>query len=300
MTRLVLVTKNRLNPAYGGARLGADRVARRLSVTIDHRVPDGFDRVEDQLAILEALLPNPPDALILHPYGDTRVDQLVEQFQAAGTPVIFIVNKPSGVGCTTSIGSDDTALAEAAATLVCQSLRGECRVVVIDGHPNAISTPMRGAGFRKALSRFPDIYLVDAARGDYRQDRSHAATASLLRRHGQLDGILATNDAAAMGAIAALAEAGRSAAVVGINASPEAVTAVKAGTLLASAGFNAMAMACLATEAAVRHLRGETIPLAIVLPVEMVTAANYRAWDRPYEERDCPDWDAMLAACRAD
>ena len=46
-----------------------------------------------------------------------------------------------------------------------------------------------------------------------------------------------------------------------------AIAAIKAGSLLATASFDAMKMACLAAEAAVRHLRGERVPREIILPV---------------------------------
>ena len=44
--------------------------------------------------------------------------------------------------------------------------------------------------------------------------------------------------------------------------------------MLATADFNAMAMSEIATEAAVRHLRGEAIPAEIMLPVQIVDAAS--------------------------
>jgi len=57
-------------------------------------------------------------------------------------------------------------------------------------------------------------------------------------------------------------------------------------------GFHdTLKIACVAVEAAVRHLRGETIPPEIILPVEIVDRGNYAAWDRRLEERECPRWE---------
>ena len=41
--RLAVFTKNRKNPAYVGARLGADRVAARHGCVVTHYVPDKPD-----------------------------------------------------------------------------------------------------------------------------------------------------------------------------------------------------------------------------------------------------------------
>ena len=54
--------------------------------------------------------------------------------------------------------------------------------------------------------------------------------------------------------------------------------------MLATADFDAMAMSEIATEAAVRHLRGERVPAEIILPVQVIDAANCAAWNVPFEK----------------
>ena len=61
--------------------------------------------------------------------------------------------------------------------------------------------------------------------------------------------------------------------------------AIGAGRMLATADFNAMQMAYLAAECAVRHLRGEVVPERIELPVQIVDARNCEQWNLPYEAR---------------
>ena len=53
--------------------------------------------------------------------------------------------------------------------------------------------------------------------------------------------------------------------IVGVNSVPDAIAAIKSGKLLATGSFDAMKMACLATEAALRYLSGETAPREILL-----------------------------------
>jgi ribose transport system substrate-binding protein len=76
----------------------------------------------------------------------------------------------------------------------------------------------------------------------------------------RFDAILAANDVMALAMLEVLAAAGLPRIVTGINAVPDAIAAIKQGTLLATADFDAMKMGCLATEAAIRHLRGERVP----------------------------------------
>lgn len=82
--------------------------------------------------------------------------------------------------------------------------------------------------------------------------------------------------------------------IVGVNAIPEAIAAIAAGRMLATADFNAVAMSEIATEAAVRHLRGEAVPAEIILPVQIVDAGNCARWDAPFEARPSPDWERTV------
>ena len=114
-----------------------------------------------------------------------------------------------------------------------------------------------------------------------------------------VDAVLCANDVMALGVLDALAARptrGAPPLVAGVNAIPEAVAAIAAGRMLATANFDAMAMSEIAAEAAVRHLRGEAIPAEIMLPVQVIDATNCAAWNRPYEARPSPEWDAVVAA----
>ncbi len=98
----------------------------------------------------------------------------------------------------------------------------------------------------------------------------------------------------ALGVLDVLEKRGLKRPVVGINAIPEAVEAIRHGRMLATADFDAMKMACIATAAAVRHLRGERVPARMILPVQIVDASNCGRWNRPYAARECPTWEEAL------
>jgi ribose transport system substrate-binding protein len=119
---------------------------------------------------------------------------------------------------------------------------------------------------------------------------------ALLARQPRIDGVLAANDAMALGAIAAMRQRQRLAPIVAVNATPDAIQAIKRGELLASAAFDAMLMTCLAVEAAVRVLGGKTVPPALMLPIEIVARSNCETWDCPYQARALPHWQRYAPA----
>jgi ribose transport system substrate-binding protein len=293
--RLAVLTKNRTNPAYAGARQGAERVAARWGATVTHYVPEKPDDIEQQHSLIKTALAAGTDALLLVPTHATALNATLRRAQADGILLVCIVGRPDEIACATFVGSDDLALARAIAGHLFASLGRRGDIVTLEGHPDSVTTASRTAGFRDAAGAAgSDVRIVASRAGNYQRDDGRSAMAELLATVPRIDGVLAANDFMALGAIDAMREAGRKLPIVGINATPEGVTAIKAGDMLASASFDAMKMACIGTEAAVRLLAGERIPQEIMLPVEVVDRSNCGAWDRPYGERALPEWSAYV------
>ncbi len=288
--KLAVFTKNKKNPAYVGARLGADRIGASHGCTVTHYVPDTPDDVDEQHALLKAAHAAKPDAILIAPAHATALNATLRRIQADGIPVLCFVSKPEEIGCTCFVGSDDRALARGIADYLFDRLPEGGNVVTLEGNPNSTTSAPRGDGFRDAASARASVRIVNSRPGQFMRDGGQAAMAELLADEPRIDGVLAANDFMALGAIDAMRSAGRMIPIVGVNATPEGVQAIKAGDLLASASFDAMKIACLGVQAAIRVLSGEKVPAELLLPVEVVDRANCAAWDLPYAERPLPRW----------
>jgi len=293
--KIAVFTKNRTNPAYGAARLGADRVAQRLGAQTLHFVPDKGDDPDEQSALIDRALAMRPDAFVLAPVHATRVNAAIARIQASGIPLFGFVN-PIPVGrCVTYVGSDDSQLGHAIARHLFAHLHDRGRMLVISGPVASVTSIARVRAFEDAAAKHPEIAIVGTCVGDYDREVARDAVARWLAANEKPDACLAANDVMALGALDALRAARRKAVVVGVNAIPEAIAAIKSGEMLATADFNAMRMAALATECAVRHLRGEAVPSKIELPVEIVDRRNCHLWDLPFEQRPLLTLEETLA-----
>lgn len=286
--RLAVFTKNYSNPAYGAARLGAERAAAALGgVEVLHFVPQTPDDPTQQRALIaEALALRPlPDAFVFSPVHATEVDPAIRRVVEAGIPMVGFVNPIDAAPSVSYVSSDDHALALAIARHLFRHLQGRGRVLIVSGPTASYTSNERLRGFGDAVTEFPGITVLDTVAGDYARDVARERTAQWLNDHADLDACLVANDIMAVGVLDALDAAGRTATVVGVNAIPQAIDAIAAGRMLATADFNAMQMAYLAAECAVRHLRGEAVPERIELPVQIVDAGNCQQWNLPYEQR---------------
>jgi ribose transport system substrate-binding protein len=293
--KLAVFTKNRSNPAYAAARLGADRAAARLGARTQHYVPQAPDDPVQQSALIEQALIARPDAIVLVPVHPTAVNAAIRNINAAGIPLVSCINRLTEGQCVSFVGSDDYALALALARYLFQRLGGTGDVVIVEGPPEAETSMARVRAFRDAAAGYPGIRIAGSCSGRYLLEPAREAMAGMLAALPRIDAILAANDIMAIGVIEALRSAGRQALLAGVNAIPQAIAAIKNKDMIATADFNAMNMACLAAECAIRHVRGEAVPKQIVLPVQIVDASNCERWDRPYEDRACADWDEVLA-----
>src|SRR5688572_21108944 len=98
---VAIFTKNRTNPAYEAARLGADRTAARLGARTIHFVPDRPDDIEQQIALVAQAIAARPDAAVFAPVHLTALDDAVRSLNDAGIPVVNYLNRMTAGRFTT-------------------------------------------------------------------------------------------------------------------------------------------------------------------------------------------------------
>ncbi|MBL8345535.1 MAG: sugar ABC transporter substrate-binding protein [Rubrivivax sp.] len=284
--KIAVFTKNLSNPAYAAARMGAERAAAMFGAEVRHYVPTIPDDPTQQSALVHQALADGADAFVFTPVHPTRVDDAVASIRRSGVPIFGFVNRMPEGQCVSYAGSSDARLAEDIAAHLFGYLSGRGDVVIVTGPTDSVTSIERVAAFEATARRHAGVRIVARCVGAYLREPAREAFAAVLREHPHIDAVLAANDIMAIGVLDALDAAGRRAVVVGVNAIPQAVQAVGAGRMLATADFNAMQMCFLATECAIRHGRGEAVPHEIELPVAIVHGGNWRQWDRPYEQRE--------------
>ena len=292
MYRLCCLTKNKTNPAYIGAQIGARRMAESLGCALGGYAPDEPDDIDEQAALLEAALETKPDAVLITPVHATALNQQLGKVVDAGIPLIFFVTSAAGAAGSSFVTSNSHTLAMAIADHLFGHLSDAERIVMIEGLPQSPTTAPRTEGFLEAAGARPGIEIVARFVGDYQRDAARDGMVRILQQQPQIDGVLAANDVMALDA---LDRAGRKAAVVGMNALPEAIRAIKARRLLATVSYDAFSLACVAVQAAVRILKGEAVPAEIELPAEIIDSENCEVWDLPYDQRPLPEWETITS-----
>jgi len=291
---IALFTKNQTNPYFQTVRVAADAAARQMGVEIVHYVPTKPDSIPEQMSQIEDAIIKGPNAVVFIPVDYKAMVPGVERLNAANIPVVNLTDRSAGGKFVTFMGCDEDTLALNTARYLFEKMGGRGNVIIIEGVGGSSNNEKRVAGFRKALDEFPGITLLASQPGNFQRLQALQVTENLLQSHQNIDGILAANDAMALGAIEALDAANRKALVIGLNGTKEAIDAIKAGKLLASGDCDGFLQGCFGTMAAVRHLRNLPVPAEVTFPIKVFDNTNYAGADIPYEERDCPAWESVV------
>ncbi len=290
---IAVFTKNATNPAYEAFRIAADQIARATGARTVHFVPKQPDNVDEQKAMVEQVLKDRPDAVIFIPVDDVAMVDSVKKLNDAKIPVVLVSNPLPG-SFVTYVGADDFEIGYREARYLFDTMGGKGKIVVIEGAPAAPTNRERVRGYQRAFAEFPGIEVLGSGVGNYQQPDARRVMEKFLSEHPRIDAVLSANDSMALGVLQALKEANRTSIVIGINGILPAVKQIESGAILATVDFNMFKIGCVATRAAVRHLKQEPLPEKIILPAEVIDKTNYKAWLVPVDRRSCPEWSDVV------
>ena len=100
----------------------------------------------------------------------------------------------------------------------------------------------------------------------------------MLQAHPDIDSVFACSDLMALGAVEAIAAAGKTGRirVIGFDALDDAKKAIAAGKMAASVAQFPAEMGRVAVESAVKVIKGETLPADVNVRLELVTKDNVK------------------------
>src|ERR1700690_1219632 len=235
---VAVFTKNQTNPYFQAVRVGADAAAKALNVKTLHYIPTKPDSIPEQMSQIEDVVVKKPDAIVFIPVDYKAMVPGVEKINDAKIPVVNVTDRSSGGSFVAFVGTDDYSLGLETARYLLKTLGGKGQIVIIEGVKGSLTNVDRVRGFNDALKENPGAKLLASQPGNYQRLQALQVMENLMQSNSQIDGVLAANDARAMGAAEALDGANRKAQVIGINGTREAIDAIKAGNLLASGDYN--------------------------------------------------------------
>jgi ribose transport system substrate-binding protein len=292
---VAVFTKNLTNPYFQSVRLGAQSAAKEMHANVVNYVPTTPDSIPEQMSQIDDVIVKHPAAVVFVPVDFKAMGPGIAKLNAAKIPTVNIVDKAQSGNFVSFVGASDYQIALQTAQVLFKAMGGKGRIIILEGVRGTSTSDERMRGFHDALKAAPGIKVLSSQPANYQRLQALQVMENLLQTYPNVDGVLAANDAMAIGALDALDGANINAKVAGINASKEAIDLIKQGKLLASGDYSGFRQGCLGVMAAVRVLRGEPVPKQISLKTEVVTSANYQSFDVAPDKLSCPAWDVAVA-----
>jgi ribose transport system substrate-binding protein len=292
---LAIFTKSAGNPIARATRAGADQVAKANGMTVFHYIPTSAENARQQISLVDEAIAAKRDAFVFTPVDVKALVPAVQKVNAAGIPLVNVADRLAGGESVAFVGTDDYAIAVDTARTLLKAMDGKGNLVVLEG-PDTIPTAVsRLRGFKDALKDFPNVKVVLSKNALYARPAAADLLKAMLKANPnqEINGVLAANDAMALGAVEAFKDAKKKPLIVGINASKEAVELIKSGDMLASGDYNGLIDGCLGAEIAIRALHKQPTPKEILAKTAVVDKSNVAQYEVPVERRPCPTLESM-------
>ena len=123
------------------------------------------------------------------------------------------------------------------------------------------------------MAAAPGVAIVASQTANWERDQGFTVFQNMLQAHPDIDTVFACNDMMALGAVEAVAAAGRTGRVriIGFDAVEDARAAIASGAMDASIAQFPSEMGRLAVETAVKLIGGEAVPTDQRTKIGLVT-----------------------------
>jgi erythritol transport system substrate-binding protein len=206
--------------------------AQRLGYSATVGASKGDTNTESNL--IDTAITNKSVAIILDPANASGSIGAVKKAVAANIPV-FLVNaeiNQQGLAKAQLVSNNAQGAALGAEEWV-KDVGQSGNYVELLGNPADNNAATRSNGYETVLSQYPGLVRVGSQVANWDRTQGHDKMQTLLQSHPNIIGVISGNDEMALGAIAALKEAGKlsSIKVGGFDGSPDAVAAIRAGEM---------------------------------------------------------------------
>ena len=229
---ITIIVTDPANPYWLTEGNVAKATAEEMGYTANLSAHKGDTNVESQM--IDTAITNKSVAIILDPANADGSIGAVKKAVDAGIPV-FLVNaeiNQEGLAKAQLVSNNAQGAALGAEAWVA-AMGEKGSYVELFGNPADNNAATRSNGYTTVIGQYPDLVQAGKEVANWDRTQGYQKMQSLLQANPDITGVISGNDEMALGAIAALKEAGKLANVKvgGFDGSPDAVAAVAAGEM---------------------------------------------------------------------
>ncbi|MCP3707212.1 ribose ABC transporter substrate-binding protein RbsB [Paraburkholderia sp. CNPSo 3274] len=256
------------NPFFVSLKKGAEDEAKKDGVTLI--TVDAQNDPAKQQASVEDLIEKKVNVILINPTDSSAVANVVKEATSKGIKVISLDRSVNGAEVSSHIASDNKAGGKMAADFLADKLGGKGNIVELQGIPGSSAANERGAGFDDEIAAKGGVKIVTKQPADFDRAKGLSVMENIIQSNKDIQGVFAQNDEMALGAVKALQAAGlKNVAVVGFDATDDAIAAVKAGQMAATVQQQPELIGQYGVQAAKKVVDGQPVDKFIPVPLNL-------------------------------
>ncbi len=288
--RVALVMKSLANEFFATMADGARKHQAARAADYD-LIVNGIKDERDlsrQVALVDEMIAQGVTAIVIAPADSKALVPACRRAEEAGIVVVNIDNKLDSAVLADQgiavpfVGPDNREGARKVGGYLAGRLKAGDRVGVLEGIRTAFNGQQRRLGFEDAM-KAAGVVIADSQSAQWEMDQANRIAAAMLGEHPEIRALLCCNDSMALGALAAVKSAGRTGQVqiVGFDNIAAIRSAIKDGSVLATADQHADKLAVYGIELALDLIKKTRSPADTTTPVDLVTAESLGAATTP-------------------
>jgi erythritol transport system substrate-binding protein len=273
---IAIITPSHDNPFFKAEAETAAVRARELGYETSVNSHDDDAHKQDQL--VDVAIANQSAAIILDNAGADASVAAVRKAKAAGIPSFLIDREINSNGAAVSqIVSNNYQGATIGAQEFVRLMGEKGNYIELVGRESDTNAAIRTRGYHDVLDKYDGLKQVGRQSANWSQTEAFQKIETMIQGNRDIKGVIAGNDTMALGAAAALKNAGlERVIVVGFDGSPDAIASIKSGGIKATVLQPAATISRLAMDQAHKYLTSGTtgVPEKQSIDCELVTPAN--------------------------
>jgi inositol transport system substrate-binding protein len=250
------------------------------SVQADLQIEDAQNDVGKQLSQIQNFIAAKVDAIIVNPVDTDATPKMTKLAADAGVPLVYVNRMPADKALPAKVsfvGSDERDSGTLETIEVCKLLGGKGKAVIMMGELSNQAARQRTQDVLDVIAK-PEckgIEIIEKQTANWDRTQGADLMRNWISAGLKPDAVISNNDEMAIGAIQALKAAKMDNVIVsGVDATQDALAAMKAGNLKVTVFQNAAAQGKGAVDTAMKLAKGEKVDSMVWIPFELVTPAN--------------------------
>jgi ABC-type sugar transport system substrate-binding protein len=238
-----------------------------------------------QSSDLEAAVAQGIQGVVISPNDVNALQPAIQAVIDADIPVVTVDRNVTGADTLAHVGADNVRGGELQGEFLVELLAEGGRIFELQGQPGASAAIDRHAGLDAVLAENEQIEVVASETAEFQRERAVTVFEALLAANQAPDAVVCANDDMAFGVAQVASEQGLELAVIGFDALPEALVAIRDGQMAATIEQFPGAQATTALDILVAFMRDGTEPAEhdTYLEPGLITADNLGEAERAAE-----------------